>query len=245
MKILLKCILVMLSFLLLTCGMEEPNSSLQIYGGKPVRSGWQSAVGITDNKGLFCSGTVVHPKLVITAAHCVKGSRGMRVYVGNGRDGGKVQGQYRVKSARISPKYKGKDNDIAYLLMANTIKISKSDIPKILFKKSEINKIIRKGNKVVLVGFGERENKRSGSKYMVSAPIKKVNQNEVSIGGNGKDSCYGDSGGPAYGYIGKSLRVFGVVSRGGKCGRGGIWGRMDANACWIQNSSKINLNLNC
>ena len=42
---------------------------------------------------------------------------------------------------------------------------------------------------------------------------------EIAVGGGGKDSCNGDSGGPVYGQLKTGeWRVYGVTSRGGACG---------------------------
>ena len=91
---------------------------------------------------------------------------------------------------------------------------------------------------------GNRDGGGYGVKYEVDVPITKVGDNEVGLGNNGKDSCQGDSGGPAYARLKNGAwRVFGVVSRGGACGTGGIYGRMNANICWVQEDSGVDLGL--
>ena len=68
---------------------------------------------------------------------------------------------------------------------------------------------------------------------------------EIVAGGNGYDSCKGDSGGPAYVSIGTSYKLAGVTSRstensGQACGDGGVYTRVDAYADWIVGTAKAN-----
>ena len=239
------------TFLMTSCG-QNAESELKIYGGSKVAPGeWKSTVGITRSGRLFCTGTIVHPRLVITAAHCVARSSAssLGVYVGDGREGGRVAKQdiYPVEKLAASPRYRKGNvgwDDIAYLVIDGEVQIDANDIPEILLDDEEMDEILQVGNDVHLVGFGIRDDRGSGVKFEVDAPITRFNDNEVYIGRDGKDSCQGDSGGPAYGQLASGeWRVFGVVSRGGACGTGGIWGRMSANICWITQDSGVELEL--
>ena len=56
----------------------------------------------------------------------------------------------------------------------------------------------------------------------------------------GKDTCNGDSGGPAYIRIGNTWKLAGTTSRATEdathnCGDGGIYGRVDKHREWIDN----------
>jgi MYXO-CTERM domain-containing protein len=65
---------------------------------------------------------------------------------------------------------------------------------------------------------------------------------EFVAGGNGKDTCYGDSGGPVYLDTPRGPVVIGAVSRGldnspTPCGTGGIYVRTDKIAQWIETTT--------
>ncbi len=242
-----------LASVVFACGsQQDQDSALKIYGGKKTKAGeWLNTVAITNSSGrMFCSGTVVHPRLVITAAHCVQGTSNpssLRVYTGEGVEGGSVSPQYKGVKFAASPKYgrnPGGWNDIAYIVVDKDIAIPSSSIVPILTDADETAELLKKGVNSRIVGFGNRNGGGFGVKYETDAGITSVNDNEVSIGSNGKDSCQGDSGGPAFGQLANGeWRVYGVVSRGGACGTGGIYGLMSANICWAQDDSGVALKL--
>ncbi len=236
---------------LIGCG-STPTSETKIYGGKKSGSTeWLGTVALASPDGrIFCSGTAVNPRLVITAAHCVQGTSSparLKVYIGEGKEGGKVSPQYTGIKVASSPKY-GRNpsgwNDIAYIVLDKSMDLPEEAYIPILTDKAEIKELLQTGVNSRIVGFGNREGGGFGVKYETDAPITSLNDNEVGIGKNGKDSCQGDSGGPAYGQLKSGeWRVYGVVSRGGACGFGGIWGLMNANICWVQKDSGVDLGL--
>lgn len=238
---------------LLGCGkVDTPASETKIYGGKKSVAGdWLSTVAITGPDGrMFCSGTAVHPRLVVTAAHCVQGTSNparLRVYLGEGAEGGLVKPQYTGVKFGYSPKYgrnPGGWNDIAYIVLDKDLDLPEEAYIPILKDKEEIKELLQPGVTSRIVGFGNRDGGGFGVKYETDAPITGLGDIEVNIGKNGKDSCQGDSGGPAYGRLKSGeWRVYGVVSRGGACGLGGVWGLMHPNICWVQKDSGVQLEL--
>lgn len=238
------------SVLLSGCGSTAGEDSQEkIYGGTKVAAGeWPSAVALTSFLGYHCSGTAITPRVVITAAHCAGASIGSTyVYVGEGKSFGLMKGQHKAARIKASPLFKESDagwNDIAYILLEKPLDLPPSAYIKVATDAAELEELLAVGATSHLVGFGAREDGGMGKKYEVDAPVTATNDNEVTIGGNGLDSCQGDSGGPAYGKLANGeWRVYGVVSRGGACGTGGLYGRMDANICWVQEDSGQDLGL--
>ncbi|MDQ3233084.1 MAG: trypsin-like serine protease, partial [Pseudobdellovibrionaceae bacterium] len=163
---------------------------------------------------------------------------------GSGVDGGRVSPQYKATKMNYSPKYSGGPNDIAYIVVDKDLDLPESAYVPILVSETESAELVAPGKSARIVGFGYRNGGLFGVKYETNAQITQVYANEVAIGGGGKDSCSGDSGGPAYGRLANGdWRVYGVVSRGGACGSGGIWGLMSSNVCWIERDSGIDLGL--
>lgn len=237
------------------CGQEEQaDSEAKIYGGTKVAAGaWPTTVAIVDSfSGMFCSGTAISPDIVVTAAHCASGSASRTtVYVGDGKEGGGVKGQHAAEKVVASPKYNGRSgNDIAFIKLKTPLTLPKSAYVKVLTDKDEIAELLAVGSKAHLVGFGNRNGGGYGVKFEVSTQVvsrlsmSHDKETEIAVGGGGKDSCQGDSGGPVFGQLKNGeWRVYGVTSRGGACGTGGIYGLIHANVCWIEKSSGVDLDL--
>ncbi|MBC7658908.1 MAG: trypsin-like serine protease [Chitinophagaceae bacterium] len=229
------------------CGKTDSHATLSIYGGRPVLNEQRlNAVALTDNNGFFCTGTAVTPTLVITAAHCTDGESpdNVRIYVGNGITGGNMQGQYAVTKFVANPLYNQadpeSDHDSAYLVLKTPLDLPASAYTPILTDPVEMKELLRDGQDTYLVGFGIDKKQNAGIKNEVKAKVRKVLGSEVSLGGAGRDGCQGDSGGPAYGQLTSGeWRVYGITSRGGDCGNGGIWGLMSDNICWVAKDSGV------
>lgn len=206
-----------------------------IYGGSPSATcGWPTTVLVTGGGGL-CTGTLVHPQVVITAAHCT----------GNGDN--KQFGFGPTGNSRSSngtcyphPNYNGNaTNDIAYCTLTQPV----DDVPIAppLFG-CEVSQYITPGQQVEIVGYGQTNQGGAGTKYEVTTTITGSQNGEVFIGGNGLDSCSGDSGGPVYVRLDDgSWRVFGVTSYGGQCGSGGVYSNMATNLAWVEQQSGIDI----
>ncbi len=205
-----------------------------IYGGAPVGScGWPTTVSL----GGSCTGTLVHPEVVIYAAHCGDnyGSvrLGERISGGSGRT---VQTDFCEVFPGGEP---GEGNDFAVCRLSEPV----NDVPIVPIAMGCETDEIAAGKAVTLVGFGEANNGPYGIKRAVNTTISGITaQDEVSIGGGGKDTCQGDSGGPVYMQLDDgSWRVFGITSYGGACGGGGYYSQMHEGIDWFESTTGIDI----
>jgi hypothetical protein len=163
----------------------------RIYGGTPVEScGWPSTVSMQGS----CTGTLVHPQVVVYAAHCGSG-------YGSIRFGETIQGgpgfSAPVEFCRTNPAFNGNNLgegvDFAFCKLAQPV--TGVEIVPILMGCE--TSILVPGEQVTVVGYGNADNGPYGIKREVTTQINSV-ANEAYVGGNGVGACNGDSGGPVF-----------------------------------------------
>jgi endonuclease G len=227
-----------------------PSELTRVVGGDLVRPGGvPSCVCIGSATQWFCTGVVVAPQVVLTAAHC--GAEITRILIGDQVMPNIVGRVVGVRRAIIHPNYRPhplNENDINVLILDAPAAIP----PAPLATTAQVAAAAT----IHLVGFGYNDPtapKGFGVKREVDVPmgpVKRSNadnlaQFEALTGfhanyefvagrkGLGKDSCNGDSGGPAYIDTDLGRVVAGLTSRATadadvNCGAGGIYVRTDS-----------------
>ena len=194
--------------------------------GKGMREGAPEVVALVSEGRIFCSGVAVHPRLVLTAAHCLEDDKkpfekNIKVYTGQGKEEGYVEATHEIEKAEVSPLYRGLSfaiglSDVAYIKLKNPLPGVKG--VHILLSPEAIRQSVIRGKKALLIGFGRRGKEKKdgfGLKYQAELTVKAFTSNEVHMEGVITDACPGDSGGPVFTKDSKGQwKLLALVSRG-------------------------------
>ncbi len=225
-----------------------PEASPQIYGGDAVEDpqDYFEVVAIQAG-GSLCTGTVVAPTLVLTAAHCledISGANAILVFFGNDITAPVGGAPLTASAFGVHPDYctSGCDtdiNDVGYIVLSQAVSL---DFAEPLVDPDTYVEVVGPGTEVQIVGFGQTEDGSQGEKRVVRTSIRSFSDSgaEFLAGGDGKDSCNGDSGGPALVELpGGERKLVGILSRGFACGDGGIYGSPYPALCWIRDETGV------
>jgi V8-like Glu-specific endopeptidase len=223
-----------------------------IVGGTPTEPGeFDDVVRIQLPTGYACSGVVVAPRVVLTAAHCVDELRAadtLRVHYGA------FVGEYpsiATTEFGAHPDYTGDPTgedifDYGFVELGTDFTVPGGFVPPIT-TQDEWDEAMVDGREVTLVGFGATAQDRDdeGTKRVVTATIDRFSDRglEFYAGGAGQDTCGGDSGGPVYVRMDNGeLRLAGITSRGPEpCGAGGWYGAPYPALCWLDEHTDAGL----
>ncbi len=221
-----------------------------IIGGQVTEPGeFDGVVAIQAGNGL-CTGTVVAPRLVLTAAHCLdhlSSDADVVVHYGQEINQMTIQATGWGVHPQFCPDCKEDIYDYGYVEIGADFNVPGGyTLP--VATQEEWDQAMTPGKEVTLVGYGDSSDDGAvqggiGIKRKVTTTIRKISPAglEFYAGGNEQDSCNGDSGGPAFVRVASgALRLAGITSRGSSpCGNGGYYGAPYPALCWIRDETDV------
>ncbi len=232
-------------------GATEPAEE-SIIGGTAAPAGkWPDAVAVLGANG-SCTGTLIAPDVVLTAGHCAPANptRVIANTLNYNAPGGTTANVLRTTAY---PNWENSYDVAVVVLSAPITGVTPRKIgTACTFESFAAN------TQVHLVGFGSTDPQGGGANTRLNEVMVPVLDpvcttgngcvaavapgGEFVAGGNGKDTCYGDSGGPVYLDTPRGPVVVGAVSRGldnspTPCGTGGIYVRTDKIVSWIETTT--------
>jgi V8-like Glu-specific endopeptidase len=200
--------------------------------------------------GAFCTGTLIAPTWVLTAAHCVEDMTAGRTRFFVGANANNPNSGTFYKAARLIPHEQYNANSLSNDIALVQLQTSVVGVTPMAFNQTNLRPY--QGQNAFFIGYGATEGVNesgSGVKRSVNAPISNV-YNDVFVSNfspNNTGTCLGDSGGPSLLTINGTQYVIGVTSAGEACNGANCdpcrtpttATRVDYQATWI--SGKLNL----
>lgn len=221
---------IVLAGALLGSGLAAPPEPDAIFGGTPTSScEWPTVVRVGD-----CSGLLVHPEIVITAGHCPDVDE-----VVFGIDDDEAESIAVVECGDTGMHEPGEGLDLGWC----RLETPRDDAALVPLFVGDDAAALRPGRAVRIVGYGLTEDGVFGVQHVVDTTIVELDGDYVKLGGDGHDSCIGDSGAPAFVELDDGqMYALALVSYGPlPCGAGGWYTRLDRGRPWLEAATGVDL----
>lgn len=268
--------LLVLSATLSACGArgEEREASAAIVNGHaPTAAEVHGVVALVDatDGTVLCTGALVAPAVVVTAAHCLTryvagdalagdDGRPMLAVVAGAATTRDATSEERYAVARLvlhpqfpgapsaDPSSLGADNDVGLLVLARPVT---TDEPVSILPPPELDAAIDAGAVLTIAGFGVTDPSALTSRgTLLVGSVNVVRRTEHELlarSADGVDTCFGDSGGPAFVRDTSGLlRLVGITSREAAdspddCGGGTVFSLAPSYAGFFEVASSVDL----
>jgi secreted trypsin-like serine protease len=166
----------------------------------------------------FCSGVIIAPRVILTAAHCVRGARGIAVYLpGPGQPKLHIARRIAVHPGYVANAIKLRKRSVDLALVQSGEALPQSLSPAIIGQYMDV----KAGATFRIAGFGlQREGVESSAgtlraaKLIVRPPLSDVLLWLRPLTGTASGACTGDSGGPVFTADSSALVAITVWARG-------------------------------